>query len=73
MRRQQLIGRVVETFYLAGPQGLVLSLRHPKRDLRAFFPAHARQLEAFAQQQHLRFTSARDLCLLLTQLNAWLP
>jgi hypothetical protein len=73
LHRQQLFAHVVETFYVAEPTGQLVALRHPKQDILALFPAHARQLEAFADQQHLGFTTAQDLQRLLTQANTWLP
>lgn len=52
-------------FYLATPEGRIVPLRRPKRDLLAYFPVEAEQLEKLANDQNLSFNNAYHLARLV--------
>ncbi|KAA9332169.1 hypothetical protein F0P96_11830 [Hymenobacter busanensis] len=56
---------VSDRYYLATPAGAIVALRRPKRDLLAYFPAQAQQLEAFASQHKLSFDTEEGLARLV--------
>lgn len=61
---------VKDNFYLGLPNGNVLSLRNPKKDLLNYFQTHARQIEQYAKQNKLNFTEARELAFLVNYANS---
>lgn len=61
---------VREQLYLATPQGGIVPLRRPKRDLLAYFPAEAEQIEAYARQNRLDFVDSAHLAQLVDYANS---
>lgn len=61
---------IKDSFYLGLPNGNVLALRNPKKDLPAYFRAQARQIEQYARQNKLSFTEPRDLAYLVNYANS---
>ncbi|OON67423.1 hypothetical protein B0919_18335 [Hymenobacter sp. CRA2] len=61
---------VRESFYLGTPQGTVVALRRPKRDLLAYFPAEADAIEQYARDNGLSFTDSFHLARLVDYANS---
>jgi hypothetical protein len=61
---------VREMLYLGTPEGNVLALRKPKRDLLAYFPAEAAEIEQYARQNNLSFTDSYQLAKLVDYANS---
>ena len=61
---------VKDNFYLGLPNGDVVPLRNPKKDLPGYFRAHARQLEQYAKANKLSFTEPRELAYLVNYANS---
>ncbi|KAA9339712.1 hypothetical protein F0P96_03600 [Hymenobacter busanensis] len=57
-------------FFLGTPQGNVVELRNPKKDLLAYFSKEARQLEQYAKTNKLSFTDAHELAYLVNYANS---
>ncbi|RYU80525.1 hypothetical protein [Hymenobacter persicinus] len=60
---------IQDKFYLGTPNGNVVPLRSPKKDLLAVFRAQAKQLEQYAKENKLSFTEARDLAFIVNYAN----
>ena len=56
---------VQNSFFLADPQGNLTALRNLKKDLLAYFGKHAKQIQAFAKENHLSYTDPNELPLIL--------
>ena len=61
---------IKDDFYLATPDGRVLALRSPKKDLLVVFHGQARQLEQYAKNNNLSFTVARELAFIVNYANS---
>ncbi|NVO31776.1 hypothetical protein [Hymenobacter lapidiphilus] len=61
---------VKDNFFLGLPDGTVLPLRTPKKDLPSYFRAQARQLAQYAKTNNLNYTDARDLAYLVNYANS---
>ncbi|QDA62179.1 hypothetical protein [Hymenobacter jejuensis] len=61
---------IKDNFYLGTPQGNVLPLRNPKKDLLAAFPKQAHQIEQYAKENKLSYTNARELAFLVNYANS---
>lgn len=61
---------VKDNFFLGLPDGTVLPLRTPKKDLPNYFRTHARQLAQYAKTNRLNYTDARDLAYLVNYANS---
>ncbi|UOQ77070.1 hypothetical protein MUN84_21885 [Hymenobacter sp. 5516J-16] len=61
---------VKDSFYLGLPNGNVLTLRNPKKDLLNYFHAHSRQIEQYAKENKLSYTEARELAYLVNYANS---
>ncbi|UYZ64250.1 hypothetical protein [Hymenobacter weizhouensis] len=61
---------VKDSFFLGLPNGTVLPLRNPRKDLLSYFGRHARQLEQYARQHSLSFTEPRDLAYIVNYANS---
>ncbi|GAB3831761.1 hypothetical protein [Hymenobacter jeollabukensis] len=61
---------VRELLYLGTPQGSIVALRRPKRDVLAYFPAEAEQLEQFARQHNLDFNEGAHLARIVDYANS---
>ncbi|WP_157541759.1 hypothetical protein [Hymenobacter aerophilus] len=61
---------VKDNFFLGLPDGTVLPLRTPKKDLPNYFRAQARQLAQYAKTNNLNYTDARDLAYLVNYANS---
>jgi hypothetical protein len=61
---------VRENLYLGTPQGSIVALRKPRRDLLAYFPAEATQIERYAQENNLNFTDSAHLARLVDYANS---
>ncbi|OWP65156.1 hypothetical protein CDA63_02035 [Hymenobacter amundsenii] len=61
---------IKDNFYLGLPNGNVLPLRNPKKDLSSYFRTHARQLAQYAKTNNLNYTDARDLAYLVNYANS---
>ncbi|GAB3224137.1 hypothetical protein GCM10027346_03960 [Hymenobacter seoulensis] len=61
---------IKDNFFLGLPNGNVLALRNPKKDLLAYFRTHSRQIEQYAKQNKLSFTEARELAYLVNYANS---
>ncbi|GAB2783193.1 hypothetical protein HNQ93_002272 [Hymenobacter luteus] len=61
---------VKDNFFLGLPNGNVLSLRNPKKDLLNYFRTHARQIEQYAKENKLSYTEARELAYLVNYANS---
>ncbi|MBT2558387.1 hypothetical protein J7E24_11375 [Hymenobacter sp. ISL-91] len=61
---------VKDNFFLGLPDGTVLPLRTPKKDLPSYFRTHARQLAQYAKTNNLNYTDARDLAYLVNYANS---
>ena len=61
---------VKDSFFLGLPDGTVLPLRTPKKDLPNYFRAHARQLTQYVKANNLSYTDARDLAYLVNYANS---
>ncbi|GAA4387137.1 hypothetical protein [Hymenobacter koreensis] len=59
-----------DSFFLGTPQGNIVALRNPRKDLLAYFNKEARQLERFAKENKLSFTTARELAYLVNYANS---
>ncbi|WP_210515635.1 hypothetical protein [Hymenobacter terricola] len=59
-----------DQFYVAWPTGEIRSIRTCKKDLLAAFPKQARQLESYAAEHRLGFTSAPELTELVNYVNS---
>ncbi|WP_400191053.1 hypothetical protein [Hymenobacter sp. B81] len=57
-------------FFLGTPEGEVVELRNPKKDLLAYFQPEARQLEQYAKEHKLNFSDARELAYLINYANS---
>ncbi|RAK65674.1 hypothetical protein DLM85_13170 [Hymenobacter edaphi] len=61
---------VRELLYLGTPEGTIVALRRPKRDLLAYFPAEAAQLEQYAHAHGLDFANSAELARLVDYANS---
>lgn len=61
---------VRELLYLATPQGSIVALRRPKRDLLAYFPAEAAQLEEYARRNNLSYNDSGHVARLVDYANS---
>ncbi len=61
---------VSDWYYLGTPEGQVVALRRPRRDLLGYFQAEAAQLEAYAEEHKLSFDADHDLARLVDYANA---
>ena len=61
---------VKDNFYLGLPNGDVISLRNPKKDLPNYFRTHARQIEQYAKTNRLSYTDPRELAFLVNYANS---
>ncbi|RTQ50733.1 hypothetical protein EJV47_08885 [Hymenobacter gummosus] len=61
---------VRENLYLGTPQGSIVALRKPRRDLLAYFPAEAAQIERYAEEYGLNFTDSAHLARLVDYANS---
>ncbi|KUG09460.1 hypothetical protein [Solirubrum puertoriconensis] len=62
-----------DKYFLGTPDGYIVRLRQPKRDLLAYFAREARDIEKFARQHNLRFTDPRQLARLVDYANKLRP
>ncbi|UYZ57549.1 hypothetical protein [Hymenobacter latericus] len=62
-----------EKYFLGTPDGQIMRLHHPKRDVLAYFAREASAIAAYARRHHLRFTDARQLALLVDYANSLRP
>ncbi|GAB2957702.1 hypothetical protein GCM10027048_25430 [Hymenobacter coalescens] len=61
---------VRELLYLATPQGQIVALRKPKRDLLAYFPAEAELIEQYARDHRLQYTDSFHMARLVDYANS---
>lgn len=61
---------VRELLYLATPQGRIVPLRRPRRDVLAYFPAEAGQLEEYARQHRLDYEDGLQLARIVDYANS---
>ncbi|WP_426491844.1 hypothetical protein [Hymenobacter sp. 102] len=61
---------VQDSFFLGLPNGNVLSLRNPKKDLLAYFHDQARRIEQYAKDNKLSYTDARELAYIVNYANS---
>ncbi|SNC63931.1 hypothetical protein SAMN06265337_0978 [Hymenobacter gelipurpurascens] len=61
---------VKDSFYLGLPDGNVLPLRNPKKDLLSYFHTNSRQLEQYAKQNKLDFNDPRELAYIVNYANS---
>ncbi|UPL50761.1 hypothetical protein [Hymenobacter sublimis] len=61
---------VKDSFYLGLPNGNVLTLRNPKKDLLNYFHTHSRQIEQYAKENKISYTEARELAYLVNYANS---
>ncbi|MCC3158146.1 hypothetical protein LJ737_12930 [Hymenobacter sp. 15J16-1T3B] len=61
---------VRELMYLGTPQGTIVALRRPKRDLLAYFPREAEQLEEYARLHNLDYGNSGHLARLVDYANS---
>ncbi|TGE04236.1 hypothetical protein [Hymenobacter fodinae] len=61
---------VKDSFFLGLPDGNVLPLRNPKKDLLSFFHGHSRQVEKYAKDNSLSFTDPRELAYIVNYANS---
>ncbi|MCB2376831.1 hypothetical protein LGH70_04520 [Hymenobacter sp. BT635] len=59
-----------DKFYLGMPNGNVLPLRSPRKDLLAIFRQQAKQIEKYAKDNRLNFTEAKDLAFIVNYANS---
>ncbi|UOQ51468.1 hypothetical protein [Hymenobacter cellulosivorans] len=64
---------IKDAFYLGLPNGNVLPLRSPKKDLLAAFRQQAKQIEQYAKDNKLDFTDARELAFIVNYANSLQP
>ncbi|GAA4007114.1 hypothetical protein GCM10022408_18750 [Hymenobacter fastidiosus] len=60
---------IQDKFYLGTPNGTVVPLRNPRKDVLAVFRSQARQLEQYARENKLSFTEPRDLAFIVNYAN----
>jgi hypothetical protein len=61
---------VRDQFFLGTPQGGVVSLRSPKKDLLAYFKPQANQIERYAKENKLSFNDAHELAFIVNYANS---
>ncbi|TGD80512.1 hypothetical protein [Hymenobacter wooponensis] len=61
---------VKDSFFLGLPDGNVLALRNPKKDLLSFFHGHSRQIDQYAKTNKLSFTDPRELAYIVNYANS---
>lgn len=61
---------VRELLYLATPQGRIVPLRRPRRDVLAYFPAEAEQMEEYARQHRLDYEDGLQLARIVDYANS---
>lgn len=59
-------------FYLGLPSGKAVLLANPYAYIMSYFPTHASQIRAYAQQQKLEFTRAHELAYIINYANSLL-
>lgn len=66
----QLYTTIKDDFYLGLPDGRIIALRTPKKDLLNAFRQQQRQIEAYAKVNHLDYTNARELAYIVNYANS---
>jgi len=61
---------IKDNFYLGTPNGTVISLRNPKKDLLAAFRQQSKQIEKYAKENQLDYTNARELAFIVNYANS---
>ena len=61
---------IKDNFYLGLPNGNVVSLRNPKKDLLSYFRAHERQIEQYAKTNKLNYSDPRELAYIVNYANS---
>ncbi|ALD21008.1 hypothetical protein [Hymenobacter sp. DG25A] len=61
---------VKDLLYLGTPQGEVVPLRKPKKDLLGFYHTKSRQIQQYARQNKLDFSFSRELALIVDYANS---
>lgn len=61
---------IKDSFFLGLPDGNVLALRNPKKDLPDYFRTHARQLAQYVKTNDLSYTDPRDLAYIVNYANS---
>ncbi|MBC6609960.1 hypothetical protein H8B15_03445 [Hymenobacter sp. BT507] len=61
---------IKDDFYLGFPDGRIIALRNPKKDLLNTFHQQQRQIEAYAKINHLDYTNARELAYIVNYVNS---
>ncbi|AYA36501.1 hypothetical protein D3Y59_05180 [Hymenobacter oligotrophus] len=59
-----------DQFFLGTPEGNLLMLRNPKRDLLAYFKPEAERIERYAKEHRLSFGDAHELAFIVNYANA---
>jgi hypothetical protein len=74
LRRQELYSRVYDDLYIVQPSptemATALQLRHPRRQLFAFFAAYTQQLEQYVKENQLDFTDTQAAAAFVTYANS---
>ncbi|MCA8830033.1 hypothetical protein [Hymenobacter pini] len=61
---------VQDSFFLGLPNGNVVTLRNPKKDVLAYFRDTSRRIEQYAKDNKLSFTDARELAYIINYANS---
>lgn len=61
---------VKDLLYLGTPQGKVVPLRKPKKDLLSFYQNNSRQIQQYARRNKLDFNYSRELALIVNYANS---
>lgn len=56
---------IQNSYFLADPQGNLAQLRNVKKDLLAYFPRHAKQIQAYAKENRLSYADPNELPLIV--------
>ncbi|WP_149867201.1 hypothetical protein [Solirubrum puertoriconensis] len=59
-----------DQFFLGTPDGKVVMLRNPKRDLLAYFKPESDRVERYAKEHRLSFSEAHDLAFIVNYANS---
>ncbi|UYZ60379.1 hypothetical protein [Hymenobacter latericus] len=59
-----------DQFFLGTPEGNVVMLRNPRRDLLAYFRPEADRIERYAKQHRLSFSEAHELAFIVNYANS---
>lgn len=60
---------ITDLLYLYTPDGKLLDLRNPKKDLEEIFKAKSRDLKDFVKRNNLSYTDTRDIILIIKHFN----